>query len=57
MKLKCCLCMYSGGYEVKEAITIIEGRALCEDHLAHANSPWHIALVAAKRDETAKAEL
>lgn len=53
--LKCalCLCLYVRSGEAQEAVTVIEGTAVCEDHLGIVAQglDWHAVLKAAMKQE------
>jgi hypothetical protein len=51
--VKCVLCLYVRSGEAEEAVTVIEGYAVCEDHLGimAQGLDWHGVLKAAQRQE------
>jgi len=53
MTLLCAICFYvpDEPHEAVEAVTVIGGYAVCEDHLAYVQGEeWHAILSAAKRE-------
>lgn len=50
--LSCCLCLHARKGVAEEAITIINGQAVCEDHMSYVQGDnFSSALATVKREE------
>jgi hypothetical protein len=54
--IRCAICFYvpETPHEAAEAVTIIRGYAVCEDHLGYVaqGTEWHAILSAARREHS-----